>query len=60
MVKKAYVGYTFVLRRVIFMKLEKDTDCEEGVQTMRNVLSFAEIGSRMGSNGCLEDMESMV
>lgn len=45
--KKAYVGYKFDLRRAIFMKPEKDVGLEDGVATLRNVLSFAEMGSRV-------------
>ena len=59
MVKKAYVGYTFVLRRLIFIKPKKDSDSEDGVATMRNVLSFSELESRVGDN-CIRTLENIV
>lgn len=47
LVKKGYVGFYFVLRRVIFMKPDEEMEIDYGVATLRNVLSFAGTEARI-------------
>ncbi len=50
LVKKGYVGFYFVVRRILFMKSEHQYEAEHGVYTLRSVLSFADRAHDLSSS----------